>query len=100
MSYKIRPEDRQYIEEFRKTPVGHHSPGLQRLLNVLRGGPIEGKHVLIRTKPNREWVLGQMPGERGAPVKILKDQVFSCRETAEWEVFKRRWKMHMGEDLE
>ena len=31
--------DRQYIEEFRRRPIGPHSPGLQRLLNVLRHDP-------------------------------------------------------------
>ena len=32
--YRIKSEDAQYIEEFRKNPIGHHSPGLQRILNL------------------------------------------------------------------
>jgi len=36
--YAFQPEDGQFIEEFMKTPIGHHSPGLQRVLNVMRGG--------------------------------------------------------------
>jgi len=49
--YRIKPEDKQYIEEFRKNPVGHHSPGLQRILNLFRGEAMAGKYVLACTKP-------------------------------------------------
>ena len=33
------------IQEFKENPVGHHSPQLQRLLNVMRGAPM-GKETL------------------------------------------------------
>ena len=55
--YRIKPEDAQYIEEFRKNPIGHHSPGLQRILNLFRGdhgGKYAGVHEAAQ-----EWMLGR-----------------------------------------
>jgi|SRR5262245_39897117 len=98
--YKVGERDRPVVAEFKKTPIGHHSPDLQRVLNVFRGEPTAGKYVLICTKPHKQWVLGQLTGERGKPVKILKDQVFTSLEDAEQEVFRRRWKKHTGSDLD
>ena len=39
------------VEEFRKTPVGHQSVELQKMMSVMRGERFPGKHVLICTKP-------------------------------------------------
>ena len=49
--YKINPADKHLVEEFRAKPIGLHSPALQSILNVFRGAPIDGKYVLICTKP-------------------------------------------------
>ena len=81
--YKVSERDQNIVEEFRQNPIGHHSPALQRVLNVLRGEPTAGKYVLICTKPHKEWVLGQLPENKGKPVTILKDQVFTSLEEAE-----------------
>lgn len=97
--YQIQPEDREAIAEFKRNPIGNHSPRLQRILNLFRGGPMAGKYVLVCRKPHEEWVLGQLTGERGEPVQ-LTNQVFHSIEEAEWFVFKERWKHFTGEDLE
>ena len=96
--YKVGEQDRRVIEEFMRQPVGHHSPELQRVLNVFRSEPLKGKHVLVCTKPHREWRLALLSGERGKPVRLL-DQVFTDLVEAEREVFRRRWKQHTGSDL-
>ena len=98
--YKVSERDRQVVDEFKKKPIGHHSPALQRVLNVFRGAPAQDKYVLICTKPHKEWVLGQLTGERGKPVRMLKNQVFTRIEDAEREVFRRRWKKYTGSDLD
>ena len=98
--YKVGEHDRSIIEEFHKTPIGHHSPALQRVLNVFRGEATAGKYVLICTKSHKQWVLAQLSGERGKPVKILKDQVFTSLADAEREVFRRRWKKYTGSELD
>ena len=92
--YKVGARDHHVVEEFNAKPIGHHSPALQRVLNVFRGGPTQDKYVLICTKPHKEWTLGQLTGERGKPVKIFRSQVFTNVEDAEREIFRRRWEQH------
>lgn len=98
MPYKIQREDRALVDEFRKTPIGKHSPDLQRVLNALRGLPHD-RHVLVCRKPYREWVLARLTGRRGELPEIFEDEVFTDLAEAEWALFKRRWKTHTGEDL-
>lgn len=97
--YQVGAHDSQVVDEFLRKPIGHHSPALQRVLNVFRGEPTAGKYVLVCMQPHKEWVLGQLTGERGKPVKILKGQVFRSLEEAERAVFRRRWKKYTGNDL-
>ena len=92
--------DRSLAEEFRRQPIGHHSPALERVLFLFRGQGMTGKFVLVEDEPFRKWRIGQLSGRRGDPVKIVSDTVFESLEEAEWEIFKRRWKLHFGEDLE
>jgi hypothetical protein len=100
MGYRIDPEqDRIHIEEFRRNPIGRHSPGLQRVLNAMRYDPSGRQVILVCRKPFAEWVLGEMPPERDKPLKIEDEPVFTSREEAEWEMFRRRWKAHTGENL-
>jgi hypothetical protein len=99
MTYRIRPEDREWVDEFRQNPIGRHSPQLQRILNTLRAGPMEGRYVLFCRKPFEEYVLARHPGRRDRPLELLEDHVFASREEAEWAVFKLRWKEHTGEDV-
>jgi hypothetical protein len=98
--YQISDADLAYAAEFKKQPLGYHSPGLQRVLNAMRGGPKAGKYVLVVREPFERWVLGRLPAARGAPVEILKGQEFTDLEDAEWAVFKLRWKAHTGRDLD
>jgi hypothetical protein len=100
MAYQIDSKtDRQYIEEFRRRPIGHHSPGLMRLLTVMRQDPSGRQVILICSKPFREWVLGEMPPQREDPIAIEAGPVFTSREEAEWEVFRRRWQKLTGEAI-
>ena len=96
--YKVGEQDRRVVEEFQRKPVGHHSPELQRVLNVFRSEPLAGKYVLICTVPHREWRLAQLSGERGKPVKEL-DVVFTDLGEAERAVFQLRWKKFTGSEL-
>jgi hypothetical protein len=98
--YQITDADLPYAAEFKAQPIGYHSPGLQRVLNLLRGGPKVGKYVLVVREPFKRWVLGRLPAERGMPVEILEDQEFTDLAEAEWAVFQLRWKAHGGPDLE
>ncbi len=97
--YRVDPvRDLPFAIEFMKTPVGHHSPGLQRVLHVFRGEPLTGKYVLVTIKPHKEWQLGRLSGERGKPLTRL-DAVYTCLKDAERDIFKRRWKDVTGQEL-
>lgn len=98
--YKINPADKHLAEEFRKKPIGHHSPELARVLNLFRGQDQAGKYVLICTRPHEEFVLAELPARRGHPIKMHHNRVFASIEEAEWEVFKIRWEHFTGEKLE
>lgn len=98
MVYRIHPRaDWPLVEEFRCTPIGHHSPNLMRLLNLLRvdtgGGP---RHVLIVQEPLKTWVLGRMPPGRSEAIVIDDSTIFTTREDAEWAVFCARWQERTG----
>ena len=100
MTYQIDPaRDRPYVEEFRRQPIGAHSPGLMRLLTVMRQDPSGRQVILVCRKPFKEWVLGEMPPKRSDPVAIERSPVFTSREEAEWEVFRRRWQELTGEAI-
>ena len=91
-------DDLQLIEEFKKNPIGHHSPDLQQLLNRFRSVPMENKYCLVVIKPNREWQLAKTTGKPGVAVKLLQKK-FTSQSEAEWYVFRKRWKNLTGETL-
>ena len=96
--YKISADDRDVVEEFNAKPIGHHSPALQRVLNVIRGQPVRDKYVLICTKPHKEWTLGQLTGETGPSRSECSRTRSSPRLwMRSGEIFRRRWELHTGE---
>ena len=79
--------------------MGHHSPGLIRLLNTLRQDKSGHQIILVTRDAVKEWIIGIMPPSRDDTIVYLTDRVFHSREEAEWEVFCRRWEKHTGEIL-
>ncbi|MEP9387275.1 ABC transporter permease [Mesorhizobium sp. KR9-304] len=98
MAFPILP-DPSLAAEFRKTPLGHHSPQLQRLLRAFRTLPVPGKHALLRVDHARAWVLIQFNGVKGQPLTVHRDPVFTDWDEAEWAVFKLRWRQYFGSDV-
>jgi hypothetical protein len=98
--YRIDPDrDREFIEEFRRCPIGVHSPGLMRVLTTMRNDLSGNQIILVCRKPFAEWVLGKMPPNRDDPIIMEEAPVFASREAAEWEMFCRRWRMLTGERI-
>jgi hypothetical protein len=98
--YRIDPDsDRQFVEEFRRTPVGKHSPGLMRVLNALRHDPSGKQIVLFCRKPFAEWQIAEMPADRRQPLVFEERPIFTDRDEAEREVFRRRWHAATGERI-
>lgn len=100
MVYKITADaDRQYVEEFRANPIAEHSPGLQRLLNIMRSWRGGDQFVLVARREFEDYVIGRMPPLRDDPIVLEEDRVFPTREAAEWSLFCRRWYDHTGETI-
>ncbi|GAB0119151.1 hypothetical protein [Acidisoma sp. 7E03] len=98
--YRIDPEtDMQFVEEFRRQPVGRHSPGLMRVLNTLRFDPSGRQIVLFCRVPFAEWQIAEMPADRREPLVFEEGAIFTDRNEAEWEVFRRRWYAATGQHI-
>ena len=96
---EVTPDLIALAREFRAAPIGHHSPNLQALLRLFRGQPVAGKHAILCTRPNREWMLVQLSGSKDEPLVLHPDIRFHSLEEAEWEIFKLRWKDFTGREL-
>ena len=100
MVYKIDPvHDRQFAEEFRQNPIGAHSPGLMRVLSILRVDPTGDQVIIVCRQAFAKWTLATMPPRRQDPIRFEDGTTFATREEAEWEVFRRRWLSATGENL-
>jgi hypothetical protein len=85
--------------EYRARPFGEHSPDLQYLLNIMHGPSDRPFYVLVMTEPYRGWTLAtKEPGTLDPP--RLTNTVFTDLESAQWHVFKLRWRDLAGEELE
>lgn len=89
--YQISPDDVAFAREFMADPFGYRSPGLQRVLNVMRGLGPDGKYVILCKEPYRRWQLGRLPAKRGEPIKEVDGVDYGDLATAERDVFLRRW---------
>ena len=96
--YRVSHNQKHLADEFMANPFGRASPELQRVLMVFRGEPLEGKPVLICTKPFEEWALAIHSGKRGVPPQLTEHR-FASLEEAERFVFRLRWKKYTGHDL-
>lgn len=96
--YAIDPTRLDLAREFRAKPYGPHSAELHAVLTRMRLDPVDGKILLVMTKPHAEWVVAQMRGTPPRPWP-LSDRRFARLEDAEWFVFKMRWERITGHPL-
>ncbi|WP_119390070.1 hypothetical protein [Taklimakanibacter lacteus] len=90
--YRITADDVPFAHEFLRDPFGYRSPGLQRILNVMRGLGPEGKYVILCKEPYRRWQLGRLPARRGEPISEIAGIEYHDLASAERDVFLRRWR--------
>jgi branched-chain amino acid transport system permease protein len=79
----------ELVEEHRRSPRGHHSDALDRVLRYFRVGPIPGKEIVIEAEPFREYRIGVMTGIPGQPAEVLEEAFGSYEETLHG-IFLRR----------
>lgn len=97
--FEIDPvADLRLAEEFMRTPLGRHSPDLQRLLRFMRSEPMVEKPCLVTVEPNRLWALVRLSGPRDQPV-VPMGRMYTDPLEAERDVFRLRWKKLTGQDL-
>lgn len=84
----INPE---IVDEHRRSPIGHHSDALERVLIHLRKGHHEmaGKYILVCTKPHEEWRIAEITGNPHEPPVLLEGS-YSDRYEAEHGLFLKR----------
>lgn len=98
--YQLSEADIEFAREFLAKPIGYHSPGLQRVLNRMRGPHWDFKYVLVVEERHAKWRLGKLPARRGAPVTLVEGVTYTNLEDAERDIFRRRWKDLTGKDIE
>ena len=98
--YRIDPNRTDLALEFKAKPLGPHGAELQKMLNVMRWQPNDGKYVLVHTDTRDAWCLGRLPPRRGLEVEIFEDIRFEDYGEGVWHLFKLRWKYQTGRDLE
>lgn len=79
-------------------PIGHHSPGLQKLLRRLRSEPVPGKHALLGPVEGK-WLLVTCTGRRDRPLEWIDRLSFHGVLEAERYVFRLRWRATFAEEL-
>ncbi len=65
------------------------------VLNNRRYGPIPGAYMVVCTKPDKEWCVGQLNADRIKPIILFADKRFPTPELAQREA--RRIKQVRGE---
>ena len=60
------------------------------VLNNRRYGPIPGAYMVICTKPDKEWCVGQLNADRIKPMIIFEDKAFSSAELAQTEALRMK----------
>lgn len=81
----------EIIEEHSRVPIGKHSDDLERVLVYLRKHHLvmEGKYILVCTKPHKEWRIASLGEEPDSPPTLL-DDTFGDRFEAEHGLFVKR----------
>lgn len=98
--YQLSTNDLQFAREFLASPIGYHSPGLQRVLNRMRGADWTFKYVLVVEQRHARWRLGKMPLKRGSSIEMVEGVVYTDLLEAERDIFRRRWAHLTGKDLD
>ena len=65
------------------------------VLNNHQYGPIAGAYMVVCTKADEEWCVGQLNADRMRPILLFDDKIFPTPELAQQEAF--RIKQERGE---
>ena len=98
--FQIDRHRRELAAEFKARPFGPHSGDLQQVLNMMRAQKLPGRYILITLVPHREWGLARLGPARSGRLEMVEGVCYRSPEVAEWDIFKRRWRVLSGEALD
>ena len=58
------------------------------VLNNRRYGPIPGAYMVVCTKPDEEWCVGQLNADRLKPIILFEDKIFTSPGQARQEALR------------
>ena len=58
------------------------------VLNNRRYGPIAGAYLVVCTKPDEQWCVGQLNADRRKPIILFEDKVFASPGQARQEALR------------
>lgn len=58
------------------------------VLNNRKYGPIPGAYMVVCTRPNEQWCVGQLNADRRKPILLFEDKVFPTPELARQEAMR------------
>jgi branched-chain amino acid transport system permease protein len=80
----------ELVAEHAARPLGPHSDDLARVLTFLRGGDVEGKHVVVTIEPDRVFRIGRIRRADPSRPVDLDDGEYPSIESAFHEIFVQR----------
>lgn len=91
MREAVRPLlTKRLIAEHKRDPAGFHSDALQRVLNYFRRSARLGNHVVVCTRPFKEWRVARLTGEAGRGPAFVDDRKFNSAAKAAHALFLLR----------
>ncbi len=88
------------VREYRRNPIGKHSPELQKLLKLLRWDPPGARVIAVQKEQGGLWYLARSTGQKGNPVEIYEGPGYADLAEVQWVIFRRRWELHTGKPLD
>jgi hypothetical protein len=81
----------ELVAEHAARPFGPHSDRLSRVLYLLRGAPVTGKHVIVKDASDPSlWHIATISGRRAEGGIELTGRTAASVEAAEHEIFLMR----------
>ncbi len=75
------------IAEHKRDPVGIHSDALVRVLNYFRRPNLLERHVIICTRPFKQWQVARMTGASGEGPVFADERAYNSEAKAAHAVF-------------
>jgi branched-chain amino acid transport system permease protein len=88
MRESLRPLlTKKIISEHKRDPVGMHSDALDRVLNYFRRPNMLERHVIVCTRPFKQWRVARVTGVSGQGPVFADERSFNSEAKAAHAVF-------------